>query len=294
MIRNNPKATRSLAVLGFVMCVSLAPAGIAGAVESDPQWNPQASEKFVKLPASYLKRSLDNDFVKSELGQAMRDIDAEIALKVQTLDDLKNAVESSDGQIQRDLRQNLVVEKKAYVDLVSQKIKYRRRHLTQKMSVLKDVLKRMGREEASLSPARLELIARQDDARDRFETSFQAVDLRLLETSAAPETKYSREYSKNFAAIDALAQAIQEHPMAQDAEIDGLAVSKSEYIRQLVATTESGLALLTQEDQILGFMAKLVALDATALSEDFAEPVHADGDAEHVTDVTYAVQFFVD
>ena len=71
-------------------------------------------------------------------------------------------------------------------------------------------------------------------------------------------------------------------------------MSKPEYVRQLIANTESALALLVQEDQILGYMAKLVALDATALTAAFADTWPTDGDGAETTGVTYAVQFFVE
>ena len=36
------------------------------------KWQPQSSERLVKLPPSYLKKSLDRDFAGSGLGQALK------------------------------------------------------------------------------------------------------------------------------------------------------------------------------------------------------------------------------
>jgi hypothetical protein len=49
---------------------------------------------------------------------------------------------------------------------------------------------------------------------------------------------------------------------------DGEKQTKEEYLRQMVADAESELALIEQENAILGYMAKLVALDAMDLSEE--------------------------
>ena len=35
-----------------------------------PEWNPKSSEKLVKLPSNYLKKTLTNDFAQSALGVA--------------------------------------------------------------------------------------------------------------------------------------------------------------------------------------------------------------------------------
>ena len=51
--------------------------------------------------------------------------------------------------------------------------------------------------------------------------------------------------------------------------------------------------LLDQEENILGYMAKLVALDATALSEQVMESELAEADVPEATGVTEAVGFFV-
>ncbi len=56
---------------------------------TDPSWRPEVSERLVKLPASYLKKSLDRDFAKSELGLAIEGLNDDIGFKSRTLGDLK-------------------------------------------------------------------------------------------------------------------------------------------------------------------------------------------------------------
>ena len=38
-----------------------------------PEWRPESSEKLVKLPATYLKKSIDSDFADSKLGLAIEE-----------------------------------------------------------------------------------------------------------------------------------------------------------------------------------------------------------------------------
>lgn len=282
-------------ILGLALSVAAtgAVAMPAAASGGDPTWQPQASERLVKLPASYIKRSLEQDFTRSELGQALRDIDTEIGFKAETLTDLQAAIEASQGEVQTDIRHQFLVEKREYIELVSRKIELRRKALEKTSGVLEGLMKRMGRDEASLTPVRRELIARQAAARARFETSMSGVDRALLETSVAPESKYSQQFASNISAIDSLSRAIEEHPMSRGPDVNGVPVTREGYVRQLIADTQAELELIGQEETILGYMAKLVALDATALSEEVADAEFVDSDIPQGESLTGAVKFFV-
>ncbi len=62
----------------------------------------------------------------------------------------------------------------------------------------------------------------------------------------------------------------------------------------LIANNGSSLALLDQEENILGYMAKLVALDAMALAEEVAADDGGDDGVEMgELSVSSAVDFFI-
>lgn len=290
------RASRPGALLaGTALALLIAGLSPSPALSQDggPSWQPQASERLVKLPASYLKKSLDHDFAQSELGQALRNVDVDIAFKVQTLADLQRAVGESEGEVNGELRHQFLAEKRAYIDLISRKNGLRREHLETRLGLMEQVLARLGRDQASLSPARLELIGRQEAAQRRFEGSISKVDLALLEPAAMPESKYAREYAKNLTAIETLVRAIDAHPMSAGTAIAGQPLTKQDSIRQMVADTEAELALLDQEEKVLGYMAKLVALDALALSEEVMNAELIDSDVPEADSLTTAVGFFV-
>jgi hypothetical protein len=81
--------------------------------------------------------------------------------------------------------------------------------------------------------------------------------------------------------------------MNASAAADGQPKTKAEHVRQMVADTQAGLAILDQEETILGYMAKLVAFGAMALSEDALDAELADSDVEPVKGPAAAVDFFV-
>ena len=271
----------------------LAAPTMAPAAQSNLAWNPQPTERLVKLPASYLKKSLDYDFARSGLGQAIRDLDQEVGFKMLTLGDLQAAVERAAGEVRSELRHQFLAEKREYLELVSRKNDLRRKHAETKKKLLERMLERMGFAKESLSPARAELIATQDAARERFQSSVSAVDVKIFETAAVAETKYAREYSKNLTAIETLVRAIDEHSMNTGPVIDGSTVTKESYIRQMLGNAQAELSLLDQEGKVIGYMAKLVALDAMALSEDVMDAELVDSDVPESTSVTSSVVFFV-
>ena len=103
----------------------------------------------------------------------------------------------------------------------------------------------------------------------------------------------TKEVLERMAAIEKLVQAIKSHPMAQGPEIDGREVTKEEFLRQLIQQTDTELAIMDQEENILGYMAKLVALDAMALSEEvLAAEADEYGVEEDEMTLTSAVDFF--
>ena len=85
--------------------------------------------------------------------------------------------------------------------------------------------------------------------------------------------------------------------MNQTPQIAGVPVSRGEYLRQLVAENQAEVAVVDQERAILGYMAKLVSLDALALSEGIDAPAETEiadaADNDRKTGVTGAVDFFV-
>ena len=119
------------------------------------------------------------------------------------------------------------------------------------------------------------------------------VDMEMLETNVVPESKYAKQFVSNIAAINSLSRAIEQHPMNRRPEINGVTVTREVYLRQLIAETQAEIELLGQEKAILGHMAKLVALDATALSQDVADTEFIDSDVPASETLTDAVKYFL-
>ena len=284
-------------IAGFAAPLVLAGALIvavpaAASVDAE-SWNPVVSERLIKLPANYLKKAVDHDFAKSGLAAAIADSRQLSRLKTMTLRDLQSAIEAAEGELKIELRHQFLAEKRAYLELVARTQDLRRRQADTKIRLYGKMLDKLGARATEMTPQRAALIEKQEAAQKRFQSSIGAVDMKLFGSAAMSESKYSREYAKNMASIERLVAAIEKHPMNRRAEIDGRAVSKQDYLRQVIAEAEADIALLDQEETVLGYMAKLIALDAMALSDAVvAEGIAVEPPAEAAS-VNAAIDFFV-
>lgn len=247
-----------------------------------PEWHPASSERLVKLPPTYLKKSLDRDFADSTLGAALRGTDDEIGGKAKTLNELQAAIAKADGDTRIELRHQFLHEKRAYVEMMSHRNELQRKRVQIQTRLLEDMIAKMRPGINGESPARQELMKRQDAARARFESSLANVDMRLFDRTSIPESKYSVKYAENSGAIEQLVARINSHKMNETVMADGT-MSKEDYVRQMLADSQAEASLLDQEDTILGYMAKLVALDAMELADEALDPSGASIDQPEKT-----------
>jgi hypothetical protein len=268
-------------LLGGMLLGGTLPGGTAlGQVPEggDATWRPEVSEQLIKLPAAVLDRRIDRDFQESSLGRAFREREEELRLKSRTLAELQAASELASGEQALELSHRLLVEKQAFIQLAGEKNQIERDQLATKRRVLETILSRLGQENGAMSADRRELVERQQEARQRLEASIGMADQLLSTNPVAGESRYAGRYAENIAAIEALRHKIAQHPMNQDPMIDGEQLAKPDYVRHLIAATEGAMALLAMEDEMLGYMARLTALDALALGEAMDDPEHADSD----------------
>jgi hypothetical protein len=283
--------SRSLVALALAGAILAAPA----IAESPATWSPSASEQLIKLPGDYLKKEVDNDFARSRLAAALTGLDKNIALKQQTLADLQSAIAHADGELRTELQHQFLEEKRNYIDMMKEHQDLRARRANTKVRLYERLLSKLNQSQRAVTPQQAELLTKQNSARERFEASAAKIDTKLLASSVTAESKYAREYARNLSAIESLVQAVRSHPMNQTPQIAGVPVSRGEYLRQLVAENQAEIAVVDQERAILGYMAKLVSLDALALSEGIDAPAETEiANAEdRETGVTGAVEFFV-
>lgn len=258
------------------MVITVAILGVVGSTvvitpAEATKWTPRASEKLIKLPGDHLRRAVENDFRKSQLAEAISESEEKVDYKKSTLQDLKSAIQQNAGadeDLQMDLEYQLIGEKQAYLALARERQALKRKKAKTRIRLYEKLLSKMTRSERSMSPQKAMLVEQQKEARARFQGSLGKIDTELMHSSITTQSKYASEYATNMAAIENLVSAINNHPMNQAPTVDGVEVTQEEFVRNMITQNQAELALVDQEDMVLGYMAKLVSLDALALAEN--------------------------
>lgn len=230
-------------------------------------WAPTASERLIKLPGQHLEKAIERDFQKSQLATALQEAQSRTELKQSTLGDLQQAIERADEDTRYDLQHQFLMEKKSYVQMLKESQDLRRKRAVTKLRLYEHLLKKLNRKKQTHSPQQKQLVQLQENAQARFQSNLSKVDMKLMQSLALGESRYSSEYAHNKAAIENLVAAVNAHPSNHVPETNGITLSQADYVRHLITQNEAELALVDQERIILGHMAKLVSLDALALTE---------------------------
>ncbi len=227
-----------------------------GVYKTLPSWSPASSERLVKLPPSYLKKSLDRDLADSQLGTAIKNNNENIGHKGNTLSDLQKTIETSEGEMRLELRHQFLAEKRTYLDLMERQIDLNRKQAKTRLRLYEKMLKDFGSKNANKSAGVKQLVEKQTLARDRFKSSIAQVDLKVFETASFPESQYAVKYGQNIQAIEKLLDHVKQHDMNQSLTADGIEMTKEEFIRHMATEAEAELALADQDDTILGIYGK--------------------------------------
>lgn len=207
------------------------------------------------------------------MGAALRGAEDEIGFKGRTLADLKEAVERADGPLRAELQEQFLGEKRTFLDLMTRKNGFKRKELDTRRRLYERMLRDGDQAGGIDTPQRRALVESQDAARGRFESSLATVDLRLFDSGAASESRYGQKYGENRQAIERLLDRIKGNQMTAAARLDAdddRPLSRKDHLRRMLTETESEVAILEQEEAMLGYMARLVALDAMDLAEESA------------------------
>lgn len=258
-----------VAVAGTALLGALAlPASPAFA--NTPDWNPVASEQLIQLPANMLQRSVEQSLRSSPLGSELDQVNANLMTQVQLLAELSKALDEA-ATPSVALRHQMIEAKSAYLDLVEQQHALREAAVTKRLRVYRNASEALRKDaRAARDPVARELVERQQAARARMESTAARVDslLGTLSLAAGTNEVYAEQWEANLQKVEALKAAIASHDMEQGPQIDGEVVTREAYLRHLIVQQEAEAALLAQEQEIFGYMARLVALDARQLELD--------------------------
>jgi len=288
---------QSLSIFVFFLPLSITPV-LVYASNDGMDWQPTASETLIRMPAKYIDASIENNFQQSALASGIHALDAQIQLEVvrmhesyKVVSEMENEQPVSETNIES--RHQFLTAKSNYLGLLHEKQQLSERVLHKKSALYQRVLKKLKKNKADAEdPISMALVEKQKSARERLLRTAGQVDSLLSQPlinmgggalnntppASYKPSKYQREYGENLAKVQQLKHAIQQHSSNENPVLDGQSLNREQYIRYLLSHVDSELALLDQERLMLGYMAKLVALDAQALEHEIAY-VEPDGEA---------------
>lgn len=261
-----PLILRRLLPLRCTQVFTLAVLAFSAATVMAGDWKPMSSERLIKLPANIMERALEHDFQNSALASKIKNVDERLAANQTDLASLQQAIKQAQGDEQVELRHQFLEQKSAYIDEMESRQAYRRDELKTRIIVYQKVLDELQADaRRAREPVSNAVREQQKAARQRMESLAGKVDETLFEMAQEPQSRYAQEYDVNLQKIKQLQQAIVQHALSRNQYDEDEQLTRESYIRELLANAEADYSLLNQEDEMLGYMARLVAMDAHAL-----------------------------
>jgi len=240
------------------------------AATNSSAWQPQISEKILMLPSKHLENAVERDFASSPLASDMQTLDEDIQSKVSTIGKLQENQHLYEGAESLEVTHQIIAGKRDYLEMMSGQLDLKRQQLETKRNLYQRLMR-----QAKASSIRSPQVEQHHLAIDAARVRSGAVETQLRDelffSTNLEESKFGSEYAENRAAIEQLRSAISDHPANQRIVINGEPVTKAEELNGLMLGVEAELALLSMEEEVIGYMAKLLSLDAMAFAEKVAE-----------------------
>lgn len=234
------------------------------------EWNPTLAENILMLPPQHMEKAIDRDFNLSPLANEISKVESQTVNNLSDVQSLQEIEPTYDGEENIEIRHQIIVGKKSYIEGVGEQLTLQRKKNDTKLRLYKRLLKKATRQEMKNTNEK-KLAFLQREAAARAENVRKTIEDDMFLPSLEKQSKFSVAYNENLSAIDALKERIKNHPMNELGHSSGDEnLTKVGYLHRIIRSIEAENAILDMEEDVLGHMAKLVALDAMQLSEDVA------------------------
>ena len=122
---------------------TLGQASAAAASRENVSWSPRVTERLVKLPGNFMRKAIENDFARSGLAEQLSNVADQMTVKRETLLELKEAIESAEGELRLELEHQLVSEKRSFINLMRDHQNIRRKKTETKIRLYSGLLKKL-------------------------------------------------------------------------------------------------------------------------------------------------------
>lgn len=261
MKNSNIKLFLIILSVSFYSANSLAQSNVNG-------WKPQIVEKMYVLPPKHLNKVLNNDFNKSLLAINLQNTDNKIKNRIEKISELNSLLPGSSKEEGLEIQHQIIINKRDYIKDMNDLLIMKKEKLNTKKIFFKKIKKKF-KGNSLKNKTTSNFLNNKSSAIQRS----QKLDFKILENTSynlSKRSKYFKQYQINKDAVKKLKLAIEKHPMSNKNILYKDPLNKVEAINNYVHEIDTEIAVLEMKEQMINYMAKIVALDAMSLAEKVA------------------------
>ena len=261
MKNSNIKLFLIILSVSFYSANSLAQSNVNG-------WKPQIVEKMYVLPPKHLNKVLNNDFNKSLLAINLQNTDNKIKNRIEKISELNSLLPGSSKEEGLEIQHQIIINKRDYIKDMNDLLIMKKEKLNTKKIFFKKIEKKF-KGNSLKNKTTSNFLNNKSSAIQRS----QKLDFKILENTSynlSKRSKYFKQYQINKDAVKKLKLAIEKHPMSNKNILYKDPLNKVEAINNYVHEIDTEIAVLEMKEQMINYMAKIVALDAMSLAEKVA------------------------
>ena len=261
MKNSNIKLFLIILSVSFYTANSLAQSNVNG-------WKPQIVEKMYVLPPKHLNKVLNNDFNKSLLAINLQNTDNKIKNRIEKISELNSLLPGSSKEEGLEIQHQIIINKRDYIKDMNDLLIMKKEKLNTKKIFFKKIEKKF-KGNSLKNKTTSNFLNNKSSAIQRS----QKLDFKILENTSynlSKRSKYFKQYQINKDAVKKLKLAIEKHPMSNKNILYKDPLNKVEAINNYVHEIDTEIAVLEMKEQMINYMAKIVALDAMSLAEKVA------------------------
>jgi len=261
MKNSNIKLFLIILSVSFYSANSLAQRNVNG-------WKPQIVEKMYVLPPKHLNKVLNNDFNKSLLAINLQNTDNKIKNRIEKISELNSLLPGSSKEEGLEIQHQIIINKRDYIKDMNDLLIMKKEKLNTK-KIFFEKIKKKFKGNSLKNKTTSNFLNNKSSAIQRS----QKLDFKILENTSynlSKRSKYFKQYQINKDAVKKLKLAIEKHPMSSKNTLYKDPSNKVEAINNYVHEIDTEIAVLEMKEQMINYMAKIVALDAMSLAEKVA------------------------
>jgi len=261
MKNSNIKLFLIILSVSFYSANSLAQSNVNG-------WKPQIVEKMYVLPPKHLNKVLNNDFNKSLLAINLKNTDNKIKNRIEKISELNSLLPGSSKEEGLEIQHQIIINKRDYIKDMNDLLIMKKEKLNTK-KIFFEKIKKKFKGNSLKNKTTSNFLNNKSSAIQRS----QKLDFKILENTSynlSKRSKYFKQYQINKDAVKKLKLAIEKHPMSNKNILYKDPLNKVEAINNYVHEIDTEIAVLEMKEQMINYMAKIVALDAMSLAEKVA------------------------